>query len=41
MEPWYLTKGLALSERNHWAQFESVQAYYTDAGLDPEREVLG
>ena len=40
MAAWQIMKGLAISEKNHWARFESVQAYYTVAGLDLEREVL-
>lgn len=40
MAAWQIMKGLAISERNHWARFESVQAYYTVAGRDLEREVL-
>jgi len=40
MAAWQIMKGLALSEKNHWARFESVQAYYTVAGRDLEREVL-
>jgi aryl-alcohol dehydrogenase-like predicted oxidoreductase len=33
-------KALAISEKNHLSRFESVQAYYTVAGRDLEREVL-
>jgi aryl-alcohol dehydrogenase-like predicted oxidoreductase len=33
-------KALAISEKSHWARFESVQAYYTVAGRDLEREVI-
>ena len=33
-------KGLAVSDKNHWARFESVQAHYTVAGCDLEREVV-
>jgi aryl-alcohol dehydrogenase-like predicted oxidoreductase len=40
MAAWQIMKGLALSEKHHWARFESVQAYYTVAGRDLEREVL-
>ncbi len=40
MAAWHIMKGLAISEKNHWARFESVQAYYTVAGRDLEREVL-
>ncbi len=40
MAAWQIMKGLAISEKQHWARFESVQAYYTVAGRDLEREVL-
>ena len=40
MAAWQIMKALAISEKNHWARFESVQAYYTIAGRDLEREVL-
>jgi aryl-alcohol dehydrogenase-like predicted oxidoreductase len=40
MAAWQIMKGLAISEKSHWARFESVQAYYTVAGRDLEREVL-
>ena len=40
MAAWQIMKGLAISERNHWSRFESVQAYYTLASRDLEREVL-
>ncbi len=40
MAAWQIMKGLALSEKNHWARFESIQAYYTVAGRDLEREVV-
>lgn len=40
MAAWQIMKGLAISEKNHWARFESVQAYYTVAGRDLEREVM-
>ncbi|MDD5175313.1 MAG: aldo/keto reductase [Sterolibacterium sp.] len=40
MAAWQIMKGLAISEKNHWTRFESVQAYYTIAGRDLEREVL-
>ena len=33
-------EGLAISEKNRWTRFESVQAYYTIAGRDLEREML-
>ena len=37
---WQIMKALAISDRRGWARFESVQAYYTIAGRDLEREVL-
>ena len=40
MAAWQIMKGLSISEKNHWARFESVQAYYTVAGRDLEREVV-
>ncbi len=40
MAAWQIMKGLAITEKQHWARFESVQAYYTVAGRDLEREVL-
>lgn len=40
MAAWQIMKGLAISKKNNWAQFESVQACYTVAGRDLEREVV-
>lgn len=40
MAAWQIMKGLAISERNRWTRFESVQAYYTVAGRELERELL-
>ncbi|HEX3758405.1 MAG TPA: aldo/keto reductase [Kofleriaceae bacterium] len=37
---WQLMKALGISERNHLARFQSLQAYYTIAGRDLEREVI-
>lgn len=37
---WQIMKALAISERHHWSRFASVQAYYTVAGRDLEREIL-
>jgi aryl-alcohol dehydrogenase-like predicted oxidoreductase len=37
---WQIMKGLAISERHSWSRFESVQAYYTVAGRDLERELI-
>jgi len=40
MAAWQIMKGLAISERRNWSRFVSVQAYYTIAGRDLEREIL-
>ena len=40
MAAWQVMKALAISEQRHWARFESVQAYYTIAGRDIEREIV-
>ncbi len=37
---WQIMKALGISERRGWSRFESVQAYYTIAGRDLEREIL-
>ena len=37
---WQITKALGMSERLGLARFESVQAYYTVAGRDLERELV-
>jgi aryl-alcohol dehydrogenase-like predicted oxidoreductase len=37
---WQIMKALGISERHNWSRFETVQAYYTVAGRDLEREVL-
>jgi aryl-alcohol dehydrogenase-like predicted oxidoreductase len=37
---WQLMKALAYSEQHHLARFESLQAYYTIAGRDLEREII-
>ncbi len=37
---WQVMKGLAISRAEGWARFQSVQAYYTIAGRDLERELL-
>jgi aryl-alcohol dehydrogenase-like predicted oxidoreductase len=37
---WQIMKALGISERRGFARFETVQAYYTIAGRDLEREVL-
>ncbi len=36
---WQLMKALGISEREHLARFQSLQAYYTIAGRDLEREL--
>ena len=40
MAAWQIMKALAISDRRHWTRFESVQAYYTIAGRDLERDVI-
>ncbi len=40
MAAWHIMKGLAISEKRNWSRFESVQAYYTVAGRDLEREII-
>lgn len=37
---WQLMKALGISEHRHLARFESLQAYYTIAGRDLERELV-
>ena len=37
---WQITKALGISERLGLARFESLQAYYTIAGRDLERELI-
>lgn len=37
---WQIMKALGLCAQHGWARFESVQAYYTIAGRDLEREVI-
>jgi aryl-alcohol dehydrogenase-like predicted oxidoreductase len=37
---WHVMKALGISERHGWARFESLQAYYSIAGRDLEREVV-
>jgi aryl-alcohol dehydrogenase-like predicted oxidoreductase len=36
---WQIMKALGISEANNWARFESIQAYYSVAGRDLEREI--
>jgi len=40
MAAWQIMKALAISDKRGWARFESIQAYYTVAGRDIEREIL-
>lgn len=40
MAAWQIMKALSISDRNNWERFSSVQAYYTLAGRDLEREVI-
>jgi len=37
---WQIMKALGISEKNGWARFETVQAYYSIAGRELEREIL-
>lgn len=37
---WQIVKALGISERHHLARFASLQAYYTLAGRDLEREII-
>lgn len=40
LSAWEITKALWISDRKGYARFESVQAYYTIAGRDLEREIV-
>lgn len=40
MAAWQVMKALAISDKRNLARFESVQAYYTVAGRDLERELV-
>ena len=40
MAAWQVMKALAICDQRHWARFASVQAYYTLASRDLERELL-
>ncbi|HVC49767.1 MAG TPA: aldo/keto reductase [Burkholderiales bacterium] len=40
MAAWQVMKTLSISEHNHWPRISSVQAYYTIAGRDIEREMI-
>ena len=37
---WQIMKALGLSEKHGWARFETVQAYYSIAGRELEREII-
>jgi aryl-alcohol dehydrogenase-like predicted oxidoreductase len=37
---WQIMKALAISEKHGWARFETVQAYYSIAGRELEREII-
>jgi len=37
---WQIMKSLSISEREHFSRFISLQAYYTIAGRDLEREIV-
>ena len=37
---WQVMKGVAISERRGWNRLESIQAYYSLAGRDIEREIV-
>jgi aryl-alcohol dehydrogenase-like predicted oxidoreductase len=37
---WHIMKAQGLAEKHGWARLQSVQAYYTLAGRDLEREIL-
>ena len=39
-QAWRISKALGLSERRGFARFESVQAYYSIAGRDLERDIV-
>ncbi len=40
LSAWEIARALGISEREGYARFESVQAYYTLAGRDLEREIV-
>ncbi|MDB5589457.1 MAG: yajO [Devosia sp.] len=37
---WRIMKALGLSDKHGWARFETLQAYYTIAGRDLERDIV-
>lgn len=40
MAAWQIMKSLSISDQKNWTRFASVQAYYTLAGRDIERELV-
>jgi aryl-alcohol dehydrogenase-like predicted oxidoreductase len=40
MAAWQIMKGLAISEKRGWSRYATVQAYYSLAGRDLEREIV-
>jgi aryl-alcohol dehydrogenase-like predicted oxidoreductase len=40
MAAWQIMKALGISRHHHWNEFVSVQAYYSIAGRDLEREIF-
>ncbi|OIR17810.1 general stress protein 69 [mine drainage metagenome] len=40
MAAWQIMKALGLSRQHNWSEFSSVQAYYSIAGRDLEREIM-
>ncbi len=37
---WHIMKALGLSDQHHWVRFDTLQAYYTIASRDLEREIV-
>lgn len=40
MAAWQIMKAIGISRQHSWSEFESVQAYYSIAGRDLEREII-
>src|SRR5487761_2144727 len=40
MAAWQIMKAIGISRQHHWSEFVSVQAYYSIAGRDLEREIF-
>jgi len=40
MSAWQIMKAIGISKAHHWSEFVSVQAYYSIAGRDLEREIF-